>query len=324
MIAVIIPCYRVRSRILSVLARIGPEVDRIYVVDDACPEGTGQFVEENHPGHCVTVLYHTENQGVGGATLTGYRRALEDGADVLVKLDGDDQMEPRQIGDLVRPILDGNADYAKGNRFYDLDNLTRMPKTRLLGNAILSFLTKLSSGYWNILDPTNGFTAIHAKVAERLPLEKISKSYFFESDMLFRLNTIRAVVRDVPMDARYADEESGLVIRRIVGEFAAKNLINTCKRILYSYFIRNFNVASLELIFGGLLLLLGGTVGGTHWARSLSTGVPATSGTVMLAALPVVVGAQLLLAFFMNDAHDVPTDPIHPFLERAPDGKFSS
>ena len=314
MIAVVIPCHRVRDQILDVLKGIGDECDRIYVVDDACPEGSGERVEEACADPRVHVLRHPENLGVGAATITGYRQAIADGADVLVKIDGDGQMDPGLIPRLVRPLLSGSADYAKGNRFDDLDVVRRMPRSRLLGNALLSFVSKLSTGYWNVFDPTNGFTALHARVAERLPLEKISRGYFFESDMLFRLNVLRAVVVDVPMTARYGAETSGLVIRRIVGEFLLKHLANTAKRIGYNYFLRSFSVASVEVVAGPLLLGFGVVVGADRWLASIASGVPATAGTVMLAALPVLMGTQLLLSFLSYDVQDAPRDPLHPHL----------
>jgi dolichol-phosphate mannosyltransferase len=313
-IAVVIPCFRVRESILEVLAGIGPECERIYVVDDACPEGTGKHVEKHCDDPRVKVLYHSENRGVGGATLTGYRRGIQDRAEILVKLDGDGQMDASQIPRLVRPILAGEADYTKGNRFYDLDGVRRMPRSRLVGNAALSFVTKLSSGYWNVFDPTNGFTALHARVARALPLQKISAGFFFESDLLFRLGTLRAVVREIPMEARYAGEHSNLRIGRALLEFPLRHAVNTLKRIGYGYFLRNFSLASLELVAGLALAAFGTLVGARAWLESIEVGVPATSGTVMLAALPIVLGAQLVLAFVGHDVQDVPRDPIHPQL----------
>ena len=202
-VAVVIPCYRVRAQILGVLGQIGSTAERIYVVDDACPEKTGAFVQDACEDPRVEVIFNPVNAGVGGAVIEGYKVALRDGMEVIVKLDGDGQMDPALIPDLVRPIAAGDADYTKGNRFYNLERIREMPRLRIVGNALLSLMTKLSAGYWDIFDPTNGFTAIHWKVARQLPFEKISRRYFFETDMLFRLNTIRAVVLDVPMDARY-------------------------------------------------------------------------------------------------------------------------
>jgi len=305
-IAVVIPCYRVADKILGVLAGIGPEVTRVYVVDDACPEGSGTVVQARCTDPRVDVIFHAHNLGVGGAVISGYRRAIAQGATVIVKLDGDGQMDPAQLPRLVSPILSGAADYSKGNRFYDLRYITRMPMVRMLGNAALSFLNKFSTGYWDIFDPTNGYTAISAEVAAMLPFDRISERYFFESDMLFRLGTFRAVVRDVPMDARYADEVSNLRIGRVWPEFLGKHLRNFTKRLFYNYFLRDVSAASLELVVGIGLLLFGVAYGGWHWWLSVSTGQVAATGVIMLAAMPVLIGLQLLLAFLSHDIASVP------------------
>jgi glycosyltransferase involved in cell wall biosynthesis len=257
------------------------------------------------------VLFHDVNQGVGGAVITGYRKALVDGADIVVKLDGDGQMDPALIGKIIAPIADGSADYVKGNRFFDLESLSEMPAIRLFGNAVLSFFSKLSSGYWQIFDPTNGFTAIHANVLRKLPLNKLEKRYFFESDMLFRLSTLRAVVFDVPMEARYGEETSSLRVARVIPEFLSKHLKNGLKRLFYNYFLRDFSIASVDLVFGLLLFLGGVFFGSVKWYLSLKTGVAVTSGTVMLAALPTLIGVQLILAFLSFDVSNVPRMVLH-------------
>lgn len=310
-ISVVVPCYRETAHILDVLARVGDEVRHIFVVDDACPDRTGDYVRAHCRDPRVEVLTHARNTGVGGATLTGYRRALEVGADVIVKVDGDGQMDPSLIEDLVAPVANGVADYAKGNRFHHLANLAEMPAIRVFGNLALSFMTKLSSGYWGIFDPTNGFTAIHARVARQLQLDKIETGYFFESDMLFHLNMARAVVADVPMTARYGDEDSKLRIHRIAPVFVIKHAVNAARRILYAYFLRDFNIASVELVLGLCLLSFGTVFGMVHWLASIQSGVPATAGTVILAALPIILGTQFLLAFLNFDIQNVPRTPMH-------------
>jgi len=318
MIAVVIPCYRVKARILDVLSGIGAECGAIFVVDDSCPEGTGDHVEAECHDARVRVLRHTTNRGVGAATLTGYEAALKSGAALIVKLDGDGQMDPAWIPRLTRPIQDGEADYVKGNRFFELDGLDSMPRIRVLGNSLLSFASKLSSGYWNVFDPTNGFTAIHAVVARRLPFDKLSKGWFFESDVLFRLGLLRAVVCEVPMPAVYRNESSNLVIHRVLGTFAWKHLANTVKRIFYGYYLRNFNIASIEIFAGLLFLSFGVWFGASQWIGGHRANVPATSGTVMVAALPVIVGVQLILAFLSYDLQNVPREILHRRLEAAP------
>jgi glycosyltransferase involved in cell wall biosynthesis len=310
-IAVVIPSYKVTRHILEVIASIGPEVSRIYVVDDKCPEGSGALVREQCTDARVVVLEHEENQGVGGAVMTGYRAAIVDGARVIVKIDGDGQMDPALIPGFVAPILAGDADYTKGNRFFNLEHIREMPAVRLLGNAMLSLLTKLSSGYWDLFDPTNGYTAIHADCARYLPFEKISRRYFFESDMLFRLNTLGAVVVDVPMDAVYGDEVSNLKVSKVVSEFAAKHVRNFLKRLFYNYYLRNMSLASIELPLGLALVSFGSVFGALHWLRSAQSDVATPAGTVMMAALPIIMGIQLVLAFLAYDISTVPRRPLH-------------
>lgn len=305
-IAVVIPCYRVTRHILGVIAAIGPEVARIYVVDDCCPERSGALVREQCTDPRVVVIDHAENRGVGGAVMSGYQAALRDGMRVMVKIDGDGQMDPALLPHFVAPILNGEADYAKGNRFFDLEKIRQMPAMRLFGNAVLSLMTKLSSGYWDLFDPTNGYTALHADAARQLPFERISTRYFFETDMLFRLNTINAVVVDVPMDASYGDEVSNLKISKIVSEFLFKHARNFSKRLFYNYYLRNMSLASLQLPLGVGLFLFGSIFGLWHWVQAALHGTTTAAGTVMLSALPVLMGTQLVLAFLAYDIASVP------------------
>lgn len=310
-IAVVIPTYKARNHILAVIEAIGPEVARIYVVDDCCPDGSGDFVSAHCEDGRVRVIKHAENQGVGGAVMTGYKAAIADGMGILVKIDSDGQMDPALIMDFVAPIISGEADYTKGNRFFDLEKVRSMPKIRLFGNAMLSLMCKLSSGYWNLFDPTNGYTAIHADVASHLPFGKISRRYFFETDILFRLNTLRAVVVDVPMYASYGDEVSNLKISKIVGEFFAKHVRNFAKRVFYNYYLRDMSLASIELPIGLALLGFGTAYGGYHWMESAQSGVSTAAGTVMLSAMPVLIGLQLILAFLSYDISSLPRRPLH-------------
>ena len=310
-IAVVIPSFKVTRHVLAVIAEIPAEVARIYVVDDACPEGSGKLVEAECKDPRVRVVFLAVNQGVGGAVMAGYRAAIDDGNDVIVKIDGDGQMDPALLPTFVRPILAGEADYTKGNRFFDLERIRAMPRLRLFGNAVLSFMTKLSSGYWDVFDPTNGYTAIHANVARHLPFASISTRYFFETDMLFRLNTLRAVVVDIPMDARYGDEVSNLKVRRIVGEFLRKHVRNACKRIFYNYYLRDLSLASIELPLGLFLTGFGGIFGGWNWIAYARANLAAPIGTVILAALTTLIGIQFLLAFLAHDIATVPRLAIH-------------
>lgn len=315
-IAVVIPCYRVRATILDVIGGIGPECASILVVDDGCPEKSGALVERECADPRVRVLYHDGNRGVGAAVITGYKAALEKAANVIVKIDGDGQMDPADLPRLIAPILQGEADYTKGNRFFSLARIHRMPRARLIGNIGLSFITKLSSGYWDIFDPTNGYTAIHGSVAALLPLDRVAEGYFFESDMLHHLGLVGAVVRDVPIDARYGSEQSSMRLQSVFAHFSIRHARNTLRRLFYNYFLRDFSAASVELVLGSALLAFGVLYGGVEWARWQSRGVGAYAGTVMLAALPVIVGMQLLLAFLNFDVSRVPRTPLHPQLLR--------
>jgi glycosyltransferase involved in cell wall biosynthesis len=306
MIAVIIPSFKVKEQIMGVLSGIGPEVGRIYVVDDACPQGTGNFVKENCPDPRVEVLFNAKNLGVGGAVITGYKKALKDGCNIMVKLDGDGQMEPSFIPRLIGPIVRQEADYVKGNRFYELGFLKKMPLMRRFGNSMVSFINKVTSGYWSIMDPANGFTAISSIALKYLPLEKIDHRFFFECDMLFRLNTIKAVVRDMPLPAHYGNEKSSLSITKVLFIFPFKFLNRLFKRIFYTYFLRDFNVGSLELIMAFIFLAFGFIFGGIKWFESIKYHTPATAGTVFLAGLPVILGFQSLLSFLHYDVANIP------------------
>ena len=309
-IAVVIPCYRVKDHILDVIDGIGPEVSKIYVVDDACPDGSGKFVQKNSKDKRLSFIFHEENQGVGGAVISGYKAAYADGSDVVVKIDGDGQMLGTDIEALVEPILAGEADYSKGNRFDSLDELYQMPKVRILGNAALSLWTKISSGYWSINDPTNGFTAVHRSALQPLALDKLSKTYFFESDMLFRLNLAGAVVEDVSLPARYGNEASNLKIRRVLVEFPIKHLRNQAKRIFYKYYLREWSIASFELPAGIGLMVFGVWFGLSSYFNAISLGREATAGQVTIASLAIILGFQLLLSFLSYDIQSEPRRPL--------------
>lgn len=305
-IGVVIPAYKVSQQIVGVVKSLGPEVKKIIVVDDACPENSGKFLQKQVKDRRLEVLFHSKNTGVGGAMKTGYRRALELNLDVIVKLDGDGQMDSAKIKDLINPILDGKADYTKGNRFFEVEAIRKMPKVRIFGNLFLSFLTKLSTGYWRIFDPNNGFTAITNVKLAQLPLNKIDNRYFFESDMLFRLYLADAVVSDVTMPAIYGSEKSNLKIGRVLFEFPWKHKVNFWKRIAYSYYLKQFNLASIELPLGLVLGGFGLSRAITAWHISNVTGNPTPAGTVVLAAVLLLASLQFILAFFNFDMNNDP------------------
>ncbi|WP_269531316.1 glycosyltransferase family 2 protein [Chitinimonas sp. BJYL2] len=301
-ICAVVPAYKVHNFVVNVVNGLFDYVDHVFVVDDACPHASGHTVEQAFSGHPqVTVLRLPDNLGVGGAVMAGYKAAAEQGFEILIKVDGDGQMDPSFIPSLIAPIVAGEADYTKGNRFFEPDGLRSMPLVRLVGNAGLSFLTKLSTGYWQIMDPTNGFTAIHADVLPWIKLERVAQRYFFETDLLFRLGIVNAVVMDIPMPARYGDEVSNLRVGQALTDFSRKHAARIAKRITYQYFLRGFSLGSLCLALAMPLILFATLFGGYEWYRSITTGIPATAGSIMLAALPAMVGIQLLLSFFSLD-----------------------
>jgi glycosyltransferase involved in cell wall biosynthesis len=310
-IAVVIPCYRVEPEIGAVLAAVPGYVRHILVIDDASPDRTAELVADAAKSDSrIELIRHAKNMGVGGALKTGFARALELGAQVVVKLDGDGQMDATHLPDLLVPLLKGQADYTKGNRFRDFQALQRMPLVRRIGNMGLGFLSKVATGYWNLFDPTNGYVAIHADALAQLPLERVDNSYFFETSMLANLYLIGAVVRDVPMPARYRGETSSLSVRRTLLEFPLKLLRTFLRRILLKNLIYDFSMESVYLLAGLPLLLFGLVFGGIKWVSYASQGIPAPTGTVMLPTLSVLLGIQFLIAAIEIDIRSTPKEPL--------------
>jgi glycosyltransferase involved in cell wall biosynthesis len=314
-VAVVIPCYRVEHEIAALLASLPRYLKHIIVVDDASPDDTSKIVMEAAQSDLrISLIRHEKNQGVGGAMRTGFRKALELNAQVVVKIDGDGQMDPAHLPNLLLPIIQGRADYTKGNRFRDFQALQKMPLIRRVGNMALSFLTKAATGYWNLFDPTNGFVAIHGKVLAQLPLEQIDRTYFFESSMLANLYLLGAVVKDVPMPARYGAERSNLSVRRSLIEFPWKLLKTFLRRLILKNLIYDFSMASIYLLAGLPLLLFGLGFGISKWAQYSALKLPAPTGTVMLPTLSVLLGIQFLIAAIEIDMRSTPREPISPYL----------
>lgn len=307
--AVVIPAFKVARHIAEVVSTIPPSVSAIIVVDDASPDDIAGALRDIHDPR-LRIVRHERNRGVGGAVMTGYDEALRLGCDVMVKVDGDGQMDPDRIGDLIAPIAAGRADYTKGNRFLHATELQRMPGLRRFGNTILSFMTKCASGYWSLYDPANGFTAIHGAVWRMLRRDRIDPRFFFESSMLIELGCARAVVEDVAIPARYAGESSSLSVARTAFEFPWKLARGFLRRLRMWYFLYDFTPVSLFLAAGPLLVLFALVFGGIHWYQSYRTGVPATIGTVMIAVVSLILGFQLVLQALALDMQSGPRMPI--------------
>jgi len=310
-IVTVIPAYNVQREIGTVLSQLPAYITYAVVVDDASTDQTSDIVGHHaaRDGR-VILLRHSVNQGVGGAMRTGFQKALSLGAQVIVKIDGDGQMDMAYVPALLLPLIQAEADYAKGNRFRNFRALRQMPPIRRAGNMALSFLVKGATGYWKCFDPTNGFFAIRADVLAQLDLASLHQSYFFEISMLSHLNQLNAVVLDVAMPARYGDETSHLSIRRVIREFPGRLAGSLCRRIVLKHFLYDFTMEAVFLLTGVPLLLAGVLYGGINWVRYVQKGIGAPTGTVVISALLIVLGFQLLLAALELDLHDVPHKPL--------------
>ena len=310
-IVAVIPCYRVEGEIGDVISNLPTYLKHVIFIDDASPDHTAEILKKaSEKDRRFILMRHPKNQGVGGAMISGFQKALELNADAVVKIDGDGQMDMTYLPDLLLPLLQDKADYTKGNRFRNFQALQKMPMIRRIGNVALGFLTKAATGYWNLFDPTNGFVAIHGKVLAQLPLEKIDKTYFFETSMLARLYLLGAVVKDIPMPAIYGNEVSNLSIRRSFIEFSIKLLQTFFRRLVLKNLIYDFSMASIYMIAGFPLLLFGLTFGIIKWIQYARIGVPAPTGTVMLPTLSVIVGIQFIVAAIEIDLRSIPREPL--------------
>ena len=308
MICCVIPAYRARLTICGVVRRALDCVDIVIVVDDKCPDGSADAVEaEFGSSSRVIVLRRDRNGGVGAAMKTGLAKGLELQATVIVKLDADGQMDPAYIPSIVACFeADPSLAYLKGNRFVNSAALKSMPKIRLVGNAMLSIFVKFASGYWNLLDPTNGYTAFSGRHLELLDWQDFADSYFFEISVIGQLGLRQATIGEMEMPASYGEEQSSLSIRRVLWEFPPKLLAMFWRRILLQYFLFDVNLGSLYLFFG-LLLMIGGFAGGVfEWVQTHLSGEPRTTGSVMLVVLPALIGVQLILNALMYDVQFAP------------------
>jgi glycosyltransferase involved in cell wall biosynthesis len=320
-VAAVVPAFNVANEIAGVLRSMPPLVRTIVVVDDASRDDTAAIVDRCAAvDRRVILVRHERNRGVGGAMVTGFRTALDAGADLLVKVDGDGQMPLWLVPQLVQPLIDGSADYTKGNRFRDFQALRQMPPVRRFGNVVLSFLAKAATGYWRCFDPTNGFIAIRADILSQLPLQKIDPTYFFETSMLAQLYLIGAVVKEVPMPARYAGEKSSLRIGRVIGQFPLKLFASLMRRLLLKNFVYDFNMESLQLAAGVPLFVFGLVFGFWKWFWYVQHRLAAPTGTVALAAVALMLGVQFLVSAATLDLQAVPREPVNrgPLTVRAP------
>ena len=306
-ISVVLPCYNVANHIEEVIRTLPSDINFIITVNDCSKDDTEiillQLAKENPK---IIYIKHEINQGVGGALLTGYRKSLELKADITIKMDGDGQMDPSYIPALIKPLIDDKADFTKGNRFRDFRALQKMPLSRKIGNIGLSFMIKASSGFWNIFDPTNGFTAIKNEVLTEMNLDRIHKRYYFETSMLIELYYTNAVIVDVPMKAIYGNEVSNLSRTKTFFEFPPKLFVALLRRIILKYFIYDFNIASLYIITGWPIFLFGVINGYLSYEKYIHSHIAAPTGTIMIPTLSIMLGFQLILAAIGFDITNYP------------------
>jgi glycosyltransferase involved in cell wall biosynthesis len=296
----VVPAYCARATLRRVVERVLEVVDLVVVVDDACPEQSAEVVRGFDPR--VTVCVHSKNRGVGGAMKTGIAQALRLGAEYIVKIDADDQMDSSYIPRMIE-LLERypEIDLVKGNRFADAATVRTMPIARLIGNAGLTFLVKFSSGYWSLVDPTNGYLAIRAQALESGELSKLAERYFFETDLLCLFGLRRRIIAEVEMPAIYGDERSSLSISRALIGFPPRLMVRFIRRIIFNYFITEINLGSICAALGFPLLVIAIVFGGNEWAISQASGIPRATGTIILALLLFMIGFQLSLQAFLYD-----------------------
>jgi len=306
-IAVVIPCYNVAKHIKDVIGNIPDSISYIIAVNDCSKDDTESILLDlANENKKIIYIRHEVNQGVGGAMISGYKRSMELNADITIKMDGDGQMDAAYIPALVKPLVNDKADFAKGNRFRDLKALQAMPLSRRIGNLGLSFIIKAASGYWNVFDPTNGFTAIKNETLKSMNFNKIHKRYYFETSMLIELYYANAVVNDITMKAKYGNEISGLSRTKTLFQFPPRLFIAFIRRLILKYFLFDFNIASIYTIFGLPLFLFGLYYGITNYIKYSTSHIGAPTGTVVIPTLLIILGFQLLLSAVSYDVTNYP------------------
>jgi glycosyltransferase involved in cell wall biosynthesis len=299
-VAVVVPAFDEERLIGTTLGGIPEFVDKVFVVDDASRDGTAQSARASGDSR-VEVISHERNQGVGAAILTGYRRALEDGIDVTCVMAGDNQMDPADLEAIAGPVARGEVDYAKANRLFTGRAWELIPHTRYLGNAVLSLLTKIASGYWHVADSQSGYTAIGHSTLELLDLDRIYARYGFPNDMLVHLNVINARVRDIPSRPVYGvGETSGIRLSRVIPAISWLLTKAFFWRMREKYVIRDFHPLVFFYVFGMLFSLLGLVLGATVTILRLM-GNDLTVATVVLIALLLIAGLLFTLFAMLFD-----------------------
>lgn len=301
-VAVVVPCYKVESHIKDVVDMIPEYVDCIIAVNDCSPDNTKSVLEEiGKSNPKLVVLQHDKNQGVGAAMVTGFKVCIEKSIDIVIKVDGDGQMDMNFMPQLIDAVIDGKYDFAKGDRVRNRKMLEKMPAIRRFGNLGMTFLVRIASGYWKISDPTNGYLCITLPTLKKLDLSRLSKRFFFESSLIAELYFTGARIKDVQMPSIYGDEKSNLSIWKTLFSFPAKLMKAHLRRLWMQYFVDDFNISSVYLAFGVPMFLFGLVFGLVKWIHYANIGIPAPTGTIIISLITIIMGFQLILSFIQND-----------------------
>ncbi len=293
-VGVVVPAYDEEALIAATVSGIPPLADRIIVVDDGSSDRTSERALETGDPR-VEVLAHERRSGVGAAILTGYRKALADGLDVVAVMNGDNQMDADDLETLVAPVARGELDYSKANRLSTGQAWQLIPKTRFFGNAVLSMLTKVASGYWHVADSQSGYTVVSREMLERLDLDHIYTNYGFPNDMLVHLNVWNARVRDFPSRPIYGvGEQSKMRYRHVVPRIAWLLLRGFFWRLWEKYVKRDFHPLVFFYFIGFVATVAGVALGFVVLGFRIA-GHQITVGTVVLVALLVLSGSQFTL-----------------------------
>ena len=295
-IAVVLPAYNEETLILETIASLPAFVNRIYVVDDASQDKTCERVRAamQKDGR-ISLICHRKNRGVGAAVARGYKAALDEEQDVVCVMDADGQMDPHDLAKIVRPVARGELEYAKANRLFTDDAWETIPHYRYLGNAVLSLLTKIASGYWHIADSQSGYTAISRAALERLNLDSVYPSYGYPNDMLVRLNVIGARVRNIPSRPVYGvGEHSNIRLHRVIPCISWLLFKGFFRRLFHKYVILDFHPLVFFYAFG-LFCTLTGVILGILKIFAQSYMDVASPNITVIIALALISGTQFTL-----------------------------
>ena len=298
---VVIPCFKGGEITKMVISEVLDYADHVVLVDDSCPFLTGQHVLKQIKNPKLEVLFNLTNKGVGYSTKKGIKCLLEKKCDLILKIDADGQHDPREIYSMCKPIIEGKCEATKGNRFGNIDNLFKIPKIRLLGILVLSFITKLSTGYWDLFDPTNGLICFQREVLHDINLNKINDRYFFETDLLFRCSLNNVKVKTVKTKINYSSTISSLNPIKEIPIFFIKHIQIGIKRIIYQYFIIDFNPGSLEIILSILMSIISISIVITSRYKSAMYDIPISPGVSSLITITSLMAFQLLISFIYYD-----------------------